>query len=358
MGLELKNISMSFGDFTIQTDLKAGNGELVTLLGPSGCGKTTTLQIIAGILLPETGKIFLQKKDITSLSPWKRGIGIVFQDYALFPHMSVAGNISYGLKLKKLTSSAIKNTVQSYLELVHLSGYENRSIDSLSGGEKQRVALARALAPQPRLLLLDEPLSALDTGMREKLRREIRKIQKHLNITTIYVTHDQEEALTISDKIVIMSNGRIEQSGTPSDIFNRPKTRFAADFLGRSNLIPGRITTISPEKGIEVKTAEVLFKTPYQSSFSVNDQVWIFFRSGNTKILSENKTADNILPGTVEYCEYYGTHTLYGISVNGLTVNAEQTETQNSPDYRHSTNARLSVYIAPEYCHLIKRKTT
>jgi ABC-type Fe3+/spermidine/putrescine transport system ATPase subunit len=238
MELTTRNLQRSFADFRFDADIYAAEGELVCLLGPSGCGKTTGLQLIAGILAPDRGNIFLGPKEITALPPWKRNIGLVFQDYALFPHMTVYENIAYGLKQRGASKAEIRSRIAELLELVELPGYEQRRPEQLSGGEKQRVALARAVAPSPALLLLDEPLSALDARLRTQLRREIRNIQKRIGLTTIYVTHDQEEALSLSDRIIVMQNGSIQQSGTPQELYNRPKNEFVARFIGNSNLVP------------------------------------------------------------------------------------------------------------------------
>ncbi len=359
MGLRCKNIKRTFGSFTLQTDLQVDDGKLVTLLGPSGCGKTTTLQLIAGIIKPDDGKLYLHGKDISDTVPWKRNIGIVFQDYALFPHMNVFKNISYGLKHKETTREEIKETVYHYLDLVGLTGYENRDIESLSGGEKQRVALARALAPSPRLLLLDEPLSALDKSLRKKLRREIRRIQQQLAITTIYVTHDQEEALAISDTIVIMNDGGIEQTGSPAEIYNRPATEFTARFLGSSNLVPGRVTTLSKTGGINVQsriTGSILH-VPFQEGTSAGDEVWVFFRSGYTRPAPTTEKGENSLAGIVTCVEYYGTHTLFEIDVRGITILAEQPE--SGPIHRqYTTGEKVRISVAPEHCHVIQRLRT
>ncbi len=238
MELKTEGLYRDFDGFIFDTDISASEGELVCLLGPSGCGKTTALRMIAGITLPEEGRIYLDGRDITRLPPWKRNIGLVFQDYALFPHLSVFENIAYGLRTHRWKDSDIRERVEELMELVHLPDYAHRKPASLSGGEQQRVALGRALAPYPSLLLLDEPLSALDAQLRKRLRREIRSIQRRLGLTTIYVTHDQEEALTMSDRIILMREGRVEQSGSPREMYRNPSGIFAARFLGNSNLIP------------------------------------------------------------------------------------------------------------------------
>ncbi len=238
MELATSGLYRSFEDFVFHADISAREGELVCLLGPSGCGKTTALQMVAGITRPEKGTIILGGRNITELPPWKRNVGLVFQDYALFPHMTVYENIAYGLRTQHEKESKIRRRVEELLELVHLPDYGGRSPSSLSGGEQQRVALARALAPSPSLLLLDEPLSALDAQLRKRLRREIRSIQKKIGLTTVYVTHDQEEALTMSDRIVLLNNGRVEQEGPPQELYKKPASVFAARFLGSSNLVP------------------------------------------------------------------------------------------------------------------------
>jgi iron(III) transport system ATP-binding protein len=212
---------------------------LVTLLGPSGCGKTTTLRIIAGFEFPTTGDIFLDGRNINNQPPHRRDMSMVFQSYAIFPHLNVFENIAYGLRVARVTKDEISRRVSEVLALVELSGYEKRAPNQLSGGQQQRVALARALIMEPKVLLMDEPLSNLDAKLREQMRTEIRRIQKYLGITSVYVTHDQVEAMTISDRIVVMNEGRIEQVGTPTETYRFPQSRFVADFIGRANFIPG-----------------------------------------------------------------------------------------------------------------------
>ncbi|MTI70675.1 MAG: ABC transporter ATP-binding protein [Firmicutes bacterium] len=234
----LKNIRKVYGNKEVLKDitLKINKGEFFTFLGPSGCGKTTLLRIIAGLESHQKGKVYLKGEDISHLSAEKRKVGMVFQNYALFPNMTVFENIAYGLKLKGLNKEKIKNKVQSYLNLVNLSGYDNRNITQLSGGEQQRVALARSVITEPEVLLLDEPLSNLDARLRDKMRLEIKELQKKLGITTIFVTHDQSEALSMSDKIAIFNKGNCMQVGDPVDIYKNPKNSFVAQFVGETNL--------------------------------------------------------------------------------------------------------------------------
>jgi len=241
--LELLHLHKSFDNQEIvrNTSLTVDKGELCCLLGPSGCGKTTMLNIISGFLEPDEGSVLIGGHDITRVPPQQRNIGMVFQDYALFPHMPVYDNVAYGLKRRGWSKSRIHSSVGKILEMVQMNGYEKRSIHELSGGEQQRVALARALIIEPSLLLLDEPLSNLDARLRTDMRSEIRRIQQALGITTVYVTHDQEEAMSIADRIAVMHDGVIEQMGTSRDIYEHPSTRFVADFIGKVNFIPGSI---------------------------------------------------------------------------------------------------------------------
>lgn len=242
ISLELKNIKKSFQDGEDVLDgicLTAKKGEFVTLLGSSGCGKTTTLRIIAGLEQPDSGQVFLNGKDVTGLEPNRRNVNTVFQNYALFPHMNVADNIGYGLKLKKTPKAEISRRVKEMLELVQLTGFEKRKPSELSGGQRQRVAIARALVNNPEVLLLDEPLGALDLQLRRAMQHELKHLQKKLGITFIYITHDQEEAINMSDTIAVMNHGRFEQIGTPDEIYNHPKTSYVATFVGNANILKG-----------------------------------------------------------------------------------------------------------------------
>ncbi len=243
--IELKHITKIFDDnFTAVDDfnLEVQRGEFVTFLGPSGCGKTTTLRMIAGFEIPTEGEILLNGTDISKLPPNKRPINTVFQRYALFPHLNIFDNIAFGLKLKKMPKAEIEKKVKKALEMVDLEGFEHRRVQTLSGGQQQRIAIARSLVNEPEILLLDEPLGALDLKMRKEMQLELKSMHEKLGITFIYVTHDQEEALTMSDKIVVMSEGRIQQVGTPEDIYNEPKNAFVADFIGESNIFNGIMT--------------------------------------------------------------------------------------------------------------------
>lgn len=251
ISLELKNIKKSFqeGEDVLESIcLTAKKGEFVTLLGSSGCGKTTILRIIAGLEQPDSGQVFLDGKDVTSLEPNQRNVNTVFQNYALFPHMNVADNIGYGLKLKKTPKAEISRRVKEMLELVQLSGFEKRKPSELSGGQRQRVAIARALVNNPEVLLLDEPLGALDLQLRRAMQHELKRLQKKLGITFIYITHDQEEAINMSDTIAVMNHGRFEQIGTPDEIYNHPKTSYVATFVGNANILTGVVENIGTEE--------------------------------------------------------------------------------------------------------------
>ncbi len=239
--VSLNDVVVSFDQETVLNNISLDikDKEFVTLLGPSGCGKTTTLRIIGGFLCPDKGNVIFEGKNITNLPPYKRNVNTVFQKYALFPHLNVYENIAFGLRVKKLAESEIKARVGEMLDLVNLKGFENRAVQNLSGGQQQRVAIARALVNRPKVLLLDEPLGALDLKLRKEMQTELKRIQQSLEITFVYVTHDQEEALTMSDTVVVMKDGNIQQIGAPVDIYNEPKNAFVADFIGESNIIEG-----------------------------------------------------------------------------------------------------------------------
>ncbi len=242
-GLDLISLSKSYGEQKVVNDFSVSfvKGELFCLLGPSGCGKTTILKIVAGLLEHDGGKVILEGQDITDLPPQKRNVSLVFQNYALFPNMNVFENVAYGLQRRRISGDELKRRVEETLAFVHLGDYGNRRVHEISGGEQQRVALARALVVRPRLLLLDEPLSNLDARLRADIRKEIRRIQRELGLTTVYVTHDQEEAMSLSDRIGVMKDGHLEQIGSPQEIYENPSTRFVADFIGHCNFIEGEI---------------------------------------------------------------------------------------------------------------------
>ena len=300
--IELKHITKNFDDnFTAVDDfnLEVQRGEFVTFLGPSGCGKTTTLRMIAGFEMPTEGEILLNGKDISKLPPNKRPINTVFQRYALFPHLNIYDNIAFGLKLKKLPKAEIEKKVKKALEMVDLEGFEDRRVQTLSGGQQQRIAIARSLVNEPEILLLDEPLGALDLKMRKEMQLELKEMHERLGITFIYVTHDQEEALTMSDKIVVMSEGRIQQIGTPEDIYNEPQNAFVADFIGDSNILDGIM--------IEDRLVEILgakFEC-VDVGFGKNKPVDVVIRPEDIDLL---KPGEGSIDGVVTHLIFKGVH--------------------------------------------------
>ena len=319
ISLELKNIKKSFqeGEDVLESIcLTAKKGEFVTLLGSSGCGKTTTLRIIAGLEQPDSGQVFLNGKDVTSLEPNQRNVNTVFQNYALCPHMNVADNIGYGLKLKKTPKAEISRRVKEMLELVQLSGFEKRKPSELSGGQRQRVAIARALVNNPEVLLLDEPLGALDLQLRRAMQHELKRLQKKLGITFIYITHDQEEAINMSDTIAVMNHGRFEQIGTPDEIYNHPKTSYVATFVGNANILTGVVENIGTEetgdtsKLITVRTdagkvkvsmnnANITAESDKEYLLQKGEKVTIAVRSENIRF-EENNDCDGLNAEVIE----------------------------------------------------------
>lgn len=299
--LKLENITKSFDDKTILNDLnlEIGKNEFVTLLGPSGCGKTTTLRIIGGFEMPDKGRVMFEGKDITKLSPDKRHINTVFQKYSLFSHMSVADNIAFGLKLKNKSKSYIDDKIKYALKLVELDGFENRKPTSLSGGQQQRIAIARAIVNEPEILLLDEPLGALDLKLRQDMQRELVKIKNEVGITFVYVTHDQEEALTMSDRIVVMNQGLIQQMGTPVDIYNEPQNAFVADFIGDSNIIDG----IMPEDKLVIIQGKNI--PCIDSGFGKNELVDVVIRPEDVEV---RKKGEGFFDGLVQSVLFKGVH--------------------------------------------------
>ncbi|MCS7221381.1 MAG: ABC transporter ATP-binding protein [Anaerolineae bacterium] len=302
--LSLRDISKTFGSIQAVVDfnLEVEKGEFVAFLGPSGCGKTTTLRMIAGFEQPTAGRILLENEDITDQPPNRRNIGMVFQSYALFPNMTVAQNIGFGLRVRRMNRRQVEDRVREMLALIRMEEYGERYPYQLSGGQQQRVALARALAIRPRLLLLDEPLSALDAKIRLELRQEIRRIQQTLGITTIYVTHDQEEALSLSDRVVVMKEGRIEQIGTPFEIYNYPQTEFVASFVGQLNLLPIEALDLAAHicwvAGQEVRFAS------FSTSTSSTDRPRLAIRPEEIRLGSAD--GENLLRGQVEAVIFLG----------------------------------------------------
>ena len=303
--LELKDIKKAFSKEEVlkEISLSIEKGEFITLLGSSGCGKTTTLRIIAGLETPDSGQVFLDGKDVTALPPEARDVNTVFQNYALFPHMTVADNIGYGLKLKKTPKAEIKKRVSEMLELVQLPGYEKRKPSELSGGQKQRVAIARSLINNPKVLLLDEPLGALDLQLRRTMQLELKKLQKKLGITFIYITHDQEEAINMSDRIAVMNHGVFEQIGSPDEIYNHPKTSYVAIFVGNANILKGTVEKTEDEILKVSLAGETVSVASEGRSLKVGTPVTMAVRSEN---LIFDEECQSGLEATVEEKSFAG----------------------------------------------------
>ena len=322
-------------------------GELVTLLGPSGCGKTTTLRLIAGFEFPTAGSIRLDGNEINVLPPHKRDMSMVFQSYAIFPHLNLYENIAYGLNVKRVPGAEIKERVARVMELVQLTGLEVRAPNQLSGGQQQRVALARALVMEPKVLLMDEPLSNLDAKLREQMRTEIRHIQKRLGITSVYVTHDQIEAMTLSDRVVVMHQGLIEQIGPPMEVYRRPRTRFVADFIGRANFVAGEIA--GRDAGVlHVDALGASFHlTGIQESPAVGTQVTMIVRPEMIRV----RKSGGHLRGIVRRAAYLGDSIDYDVEVNGQVLTA--VETDPSHLQLHVEGSEVGLTLSEDCIHIL-----
>ncbi len=340
--IQLKNISVTFDDDTIieNLDLNIKDKEFVTLLGPSGCGKTTTLRTIAGFVTPDSGDVIFDGVRINNLPPHKRQVNTVFQKYALFTHLNVYENIAFGLRIKKMPEAEIDQKINEILEIVNLKGYHKRSINALSGGQQQRVAIARALVNSPRVLLLDEPLGALDIKLRKDMQIELKRIQQQTGITFVYVTHDQEEALSMSDTVVVMNNGVIQQIGTPEDIYNEPINAFVADFIGESNIFGG---TMVRDYLVEFENTQFVC---VDKGFGENTSVEVVIRPEDIEITTPDNGA---FKGVVKNVTFKGVH--YEMIV----------ETNNYLWTIHSIKCRpvgteIGMSIIPEYIHIMKKE--
>ena len=330
MYLTLENISKVFpsrgnmGEVVAVHDvnLEIQKGELVTLLGPSGCGKTTTLRMLAGFEFPTAGRISLDGQEINSLPPHKREMSMVFQSYAIFPHLTVFENIAYGLNVQRLNKKTIAERVNRVLDLVHLEGYGDRPPGQLSGGQQQRVALARALVMEPKVLLMDEPLSNLDAKLREEMRTEIRRIQKELNITSVYVTHDQIEAMTLSDRIVVMNLGLIEQIGSPMEIYRFPNSRFVANFIGRANFIDGVVLGQNGSELTVTSLGQAITLSNIKREFQVGEAVTLIVRPEMIQI----KKTGGLYNGLVRRAVYLGDEMEYVVEISGFSILGSETD--------------------------------
>lgn len=339
--VELKNISVAFdGEQVLDgLDLEIKDKEFITLLGPSGCGKTTTLRLIAGFLEPDSGEILFEGKKINGVPAYKRQVNTIFQRYALFPHLNVYENIAFGLRVKKRPEKEIKEKVAEMLRLVNLTGLEKRHIDTLSGGQQQRVAIARAIANHPKVLLLDEPLAALDLKLRKDMQKELKKIQQQLGITFVFVTHDQEEALTMSDRVVVMDGGKIQQVGTPQDIYNEPQNAFVADFIGESNIVDGIML-----HDLYVEFSGARFDC-LDKGFAENEAVDVVVRPEDVDIVSPEK---GMLTGTVTSVAFLGVHYEIIVDIGGFKWMIQTTD-------EHFVGDKVGLYIEPDAIHIMKK---
>ena len=341
--IDLNNISVSFDGETVldEISLSIKDKEFVTLLGPSGCGKTTTLRIIAGFLEPDTGDVFFDGKKINGVPSYKRQVNTIFQRYALFPHLNVFENVAFGLRIKKIPENEIKEKVKQTLELVNLAGFEKRKIDKLSGGQQQRVAIARAIANEPKVLLLDEPLSALDLKLRKDMQVELKNIQQELGITFIFVTHDQEEALSLSDTIVVMDKGKIQQIGTPQDIYNEPENAFVADFIGESNIIDGVM-----KEDFLVNFDGKDF-TCLDKGFKKNEPVDVVIRPEDVDIVAPMQ---GMIEGEVTSVTFLGVHYEIIVDINGFKWMIQTTD-------EHKVGDIVGLYIEPDAIHIMHKSS-
>lgn len=341
--IELKNVVKNFGEKIVLEDMNLSikPKEFITLLGPSGCGKTTTLRIIGGFEYATNGDVYFEGKRMNEIPPYQRKINTVFQKYALFPHLNVFENIAFGLKIKKMNKTEIDKKVKEMLRLVNLQGFERREIQSLSGGQQQRIAIARALVNEPKVLLLDEPLGALDLKLRKEMQLELKKIQQRVGITFIYVTHDQEEALTMSDRVIVMSEGEIQQIGTPEDIYNEPVNSFVADFIGEGNIIDGCML-----EDFRVQIRDKVFVC-VDKGFEKNEEIEVLVRPEDIEIVEQEK---GMVKGKVTSIVFKGVH--YEIEVE---------DEQGFTWMIHSIhmapkNEEVGLVIIPDAIHIMKRE--
>jgi len=339
--IELKDIFVSFGEEKVLDGLNLAirDKEFITLLGPSGCGKTTTLRIIAGFLEADSGEVVFEDKTINGVPSYKRQVNTIFQRYALFPHLNVYENVAFGLRVKKLKEDEIKEIVTEMLHLVNLDGFEKRSISTLSGGQQQRVAIARAIANKPKALLLDEPLAALDLKLRKDMQKELRRIQRQLGITVVFVTHDQEEALTMSDRVVVMNKGKIQQIGTPQDIYNEPENAFVADFIGESNILDG----IMRDDFVAEFSGHVF--DCLDKGFDKNENVDVVVRPEDVDIVPADK---GMLKGTVTSVDFLGVHYEIIVDIGGFKWMIQTTDECFVGD-------NVGLYIEPDAIHIMKK---
>ncbi|WP_454688311.1 ABC transporter ATP-binding protein [Achromobacter aloeverae] len=344
--LRLDQISKSYGGLQAlhPLSLEVRPGEMLALLGPSGCGKTTTLRIIAGFGMPDTGSVYIGERDVTELPPHKRGLGMVFQNYSLFPHMTVAENVAFGLKMHKRPAADIKKRVMEMLRMVRLEHLAERGTHQLSGGQQQRVALARSLVTDPAILLLDEPLGALDKNLRESMQFELREIQKNLGITAIIVTHDQEEALTMSDRIAVMSTGRVVQVGTPIEVYERPQSGFVSEFLGTANILPG-VVVGQPANGlvpVRLDGSQAVVGVAPPASLREGERIRIALRPERMSL----DTKGGGIPARVRASVFRGSYYVYELNVDGADKPVYVYEDE---PIDHPLDGIVGIHFKPQY---------
>lgn len=345
--IRLEGIRKSFGDNEVLRDINISihENEFVTLLGPSGCGKTTTLRIIGGFETPDSGRVIFDGKDITDMPANQRHVNTVFQNYALFPHMDVGENVAFGLRVKGLPEDEIREKVTRALKLVNLSGFERRKIDQLSGGQQQRIAMARAVVNEPKVLLLDEPLGALDLKLRQEMQYELVRLKNELGITFVYVTHDQEEALTMSDTVIVMNNGLIQQMGTPEEIYNEPQNAFVADFIGDSNILSGRMVR---DGLVEINGHEFECVDGSEDGFMPGQEVDVVIRPEDIEI---RPYGQGVLNGTITSRIFIGVH--YEMLARSETGSDFEWLLQNYDSY--DVGEKIGMYIKPENIQIMKK---
>lgn len=352
----LKNLSKSFGEVVAvrNLNLEIQQGEFFSILGPSGCGKTTTLRLIAGFEFPTSGQIYFDNKDVTYLKPNRRNSGMVFQNYALFPHMTVFENVAFGLQARNVQKLEIKERVNQALALVDLASLESRKVTELSGGQQQRVALARAIIIEPDILLLDEPLSNLDAKLREETREEIRTLQRRLGITTIYVTHDQEEALTLSDRIAVMNQGICHQVGTPEEIYQKPADSFIANFVGNSNILEGKyILQQNGSSEVEITSDWNLQIEPNWNGIRSKGQpITLSLRPESISFVNRSDSGPNIFQGTIRNMNFSGSTVEYQVEVKGYTLRVKRLV--GEVDFARKVGDKVLLQILPKQINIVQ----
>jgi ABC-type Fe3+/spermidine/putrescine transport system ATPase subunit len=351
--IELRNVTKRYGDLVANDDvtLKIRRGELMTLLGPSGCGKTTALRCITGHNIPDAGRVFIDGEDVTQVPTYKRELGMVFQNFALFPHMTVFGNVEFPLMIRRMSKAQRRELVMEALRLIRMEGYQNHYPRQISGGQQQRVGLARALVYRPKVLLLDEPLSNLDAKLREEMRFEIRELIDRLGITAVYVTHDQAEALALSDRVAVMQAGHLEQVGSPDEIYDSPRSRFVADFIGLSDFLSGTLGEVAPAEGTAVVSVDGLeLHVRVTPDMSAGRRILLFIRPNNVELLAaSHESGTNIFDARVDKMTYLGDRSDYRVIVG----NGTELRVQTDGKVRFEEGQMVKVHLPVSHCHVI-----